>query len=325
MESKDALVRVRGLTKHFVTEGGLLRQTKTVHAVNGVDMDVFPGETLGLVGESGCGKSTVGRTILQLYPATAGSVRYGDDELTGLTRKEMLPYRRRMQIVFQDPYSSLNPRLTVGSIVAEPLLIHHPHLTKREREDRSRELLRRVNLDPSFVNRFPHEFSGGQRQRIGIARALAVGPEFVVCDEPISALDVSVQAQVVTLLERLQQELNLTFLFIAHDLSMVRHISSRIAVMYLGRIVELASRDELFEHPQHPYTRALLAAIPVPDPAYAARHPLRALEGEVPNPLDPPRGCPFAPRCPLAQQVCRDNRPELEEKAPGHFSACHMV
>jgi len=319
------LVEVRGLKKHFTTGGGLLHKTKLIQAVNGVDFDIYEGETLGLVGESGCGKSTTGRTIVQLYQATEGTVAYDGVDLTAKDKQGLVPYRRKMQIIFQDPYSSLNPRLTVGSIISEPLLIHHPTMTKKERIDRSRELLDRVNLDPSFVNRFPHEFSGGQRQRIGIARALAVKPDFIVCDEPISALDVSVQAQVVTLLEDLQQEFKLTYLFIAHDLSMVRHLSTRVAVMYLGKIVELTDRDELYDKPLHPYTKALLAAIPVPDPVHAERNPVKQLEGEVPSPLNPPTGCFFSPRCPLAQKICFEQSPELVEKSPNHRVACHMV
>jgi len=319
------LLKISGLKKHFATGGGLLRKKKLVQAVNGLDFEIFEGETLGLVGESGCGKSTAGRTILQLYQATEGSVLYDDVDLTKLNKQELLPYRRKMQIIFQDPYSSLNPRLTVGSTISEPLLIHQPEMKKKERLEAGQALLEKVNLDPSFVNRFPHEFSGGQRQRIGIARALAVKPDFIVCDEPISALDVSVQAQVVTLLEDLQSEFQLTYLFIAHDLSMVRHISTRVAVMYLGKIVEIADRDELYEKPLHPYTKALLAAIPVPDPVYAKKHPVKQLEGEVPSPLNPPKGCFFSPRCPLAQKICFEQSPPLEEKGPGHPVACHMV
>jgi oligopeptide transport system ATP-binding protein len=324
-DSPQKLMEVRGLTKRFTTGKGLLKKTKHVHAVNGLDFDIFAGETLGMVGESGCGKSTTARAILQLDRPSEGSVKYDGVDLTTLSRKGLLPFRRKMQIIFQDPYSSLNPRLTVGSIISEPLLIHHPQMSKKERIEHSQELLRNVNLDPSFVNRFPHEFSGGQRQRIGIARALAVKPDFVVCDEPISALDVSVQAQVVTLLEDLQAEFDLTYLFIAHDLSMVRHISTRVAVMYLGRIVELAARDEVYDEPLHPYTKALLSAIPVPDVDAAEANPVKPLEGEVPSPIDPPSGCYFHPRCPLAQSVCRESQPELLEKAPGHFCACHMV
>jgi oligopeptide transport system ATP-binding protein len=324
-EQSTSLLRIENLKKHFQVGGGLLRKSKTVQAVNGLTFDILRGETLGLVGESGCGKSTTGRTILQLYKASEGTVEYDGQELTGLDAGEMLPYRRKMQIIFQDPYSSLNPRLTVGSIISEAYLIHQPQMPRKERLERSKELLDRVNLDPSFANRFPHEFSGGQRQRIGIARALAVNPDFIVCDEPISALDVSVQAQVVTLLEDLQAEFGLTYLFIAHDLSMVRYISSRVAVMYLGKIVELTGRDELYKRPQHPYTRALLSAIPVPEPEYAEKHPIKPLEGEVPNPMNPPAGCYFSPRCPLAEPNCFEQPPELLEKSPGHFCACHVV
>jgi oligopeptide transport system ATP-binding protein len=325
LDKQAKLLEVRGLKKHFSVGGGLFKKASLVQAVNGLDFDIYQGETLGLVGESGCGKSTAGRTILQLYKPTAGSILYDGVDITTLGREAMLEYRRKLQIIFQDPYSSLNPRLTVGNIIAEPLLIHHGDMSKQDRLDFAKELLMKVNLDPSFVNRYPHEFSGGQRQRIGIARALAVEPEFIVCDEPISALDVSVQAQVVTLMEELQDTLNLTYLFIAHDLSMVRHISDRVAVMYLGKIVELADRDEIYEKPQHPYTKALLRAIPVPDPVYAEQNPIQPLEGEVPSPIHPPQGCYFSPRCPLAQPICQEQSPEYVEKSPRHFCACHMV
>src|SRR6056297_2920583 len=296
-EQSNTLLKIKNLKMHFKVGGGLLRKSKTVQAVNGLNFDILQGETLGLVGESGCGKSTTGRTILQLYKATEGSIRYDGADLTEMTEKQLTPYRRKMQIIFQDPYSSLNPRLTVGGIISEAYLIHQPQMSKKERMERSKDLLSKVNMDPSFANRFPHEFSGGQRQRIGIARALAVNPDFIVCDEPISALDVSVQAQVVTLLEDLQAEFGLTYLFIAHDLSMVKYISSRVAVMYLGKIVELASREELYTKPLHPYTNALLEAIPVAEPEYAEKHPIKPLEGEVPSPLNPPNGCYFSPRC----------------------------
>jgi oligopeptide transport system ATP-binding protein len=319
------LVEINNLKKYFTVGGGFLKKAKIVQAVNGLNFDIFESETLGLVGESGCGKSTTGRTILQLYRATEGNIKYDGIDITKLNRKELLSYRRKMQIIFQDPYSSLNPRLTVGSIISEPMLIHQPDMSRKDRLDKSKELLAKVNLDSSFVNRFPHEFSGGQRQRIGIARVLAVNPDFIVCDEPISALDVSVQAQVVTLMEDLQSEFNLTYLFIAHDLSMVRHIATRVAVMYLGKIVELADRDELYEKPQHPYTKALLSAIPVPDPVYAEKHPIQTLDGEVPSPMDPPEGCFFNPRCPLVQPKCLEESPELVEKSSGHFCSCHMV
>lgn len=325
MSDKQKLFEIKNLTKHFVSGGGLLKQKKVVQAVNGLNFDIFEGETLGMVGESGCGKSTTGRTILQLHRATAGEVIYKGEDLTKLSRKQLVPYRNNMQIIFQDPYSSLNPRLTVGSIIAEPLSIHQPELNKKERLDYSKELLAKVNMNPSFVNRFPHEFSGGQRQRIGIARALAVKPEFIVCDEPISALDVSVQAQVVNLLEDLQSEFNLTYLFIAHDLSMVKHISTRVAVMYLGTIVELTSRDSLYTTPLHPYTQALLSAIPIPDPNQAESQGVASLEGEVPSPLNPPSGCYFHTRCPIAQKICKEKTPELLDKGSNHFCACHLV
>jgi oligopeptide transport system ATP-binding protein len=324
-ERGDTLLKIKDLKKYFEVGGGLLRRSKTVQAVNGISFDIYRGETLGLVGESGCGKSTTGRTILQLYRATEGTIDYDGTDLTTLDPATLLPYRRKMQIIFQDPYSSLNPRLTVGSIISEAFLIHQPQMPRKERLERSKELLARVNLDPSFANRFPHEFSGGQRQRIGIARALAVNPDFIVCDEPISALDVSVQAQVVTLLEDLQSEYGLTYLFIAHDLSMVKYISSRVAVMYLGKIVELAGRNELYEKPLHPYTKALLSAIPVPEPEYAEQHPIKPLEGEVPNPMNPPQGCFFSPRCPIAENRCFEESPELLDKGAGHLCACHLV
>ncbi len=325
LDNQKKLLEIKGLKKHFSVGGGLFNKPSLVQAVNGIDFDMYHGETLGLVGESGCGKSTAGRTILQLYKPTAGEILYDGVDIAKLSREEMVAYRKKMQIIFQDPYSSLNPRLTVGSIISEPLSIHHPEMSKQDRIDFSKELLMKVNLDPSFVNRYPHEFSGGQRQRIGIARALAVDPEFIVCDEPISALDVSVQAQVVTLMEDLQAKMNLTYLFIAHDLSMVRHISNRVAVMYLGKIVELADRDEIYEHPLHPYTKALLKAIPVPDPVYAESHPIQPLEGEVPSPINPPKGCYFSPRCPYAKPICLEEAPVYEEKAPNHFCACHFV
>jgi oligopeptide transport system ATP-binding protein len=322
---EKVLLEVKNLKKHFTVGGGFLQKTKVVQAVNGLNFEIYRGETLGLVGESGCGKSTTGRTILQLYQATEGSVIYDGVDLTALDRNSMRPFRRKMQIIFQDPYSSLNPRLTVGSIVSESLLIHQPGLSRKARLEKSKELLAKVNLDPSFVNRFPHEFSGGQRQRIGIARALAVKPDFIVCDEPISALDVSVQAQVVTLMEDLQAEFGLTYLFIAHDLSMVKHISTRVAVMYLGKIVEIADRDELYKTPLHPYTKALLGAIPIPNPEYMEKNPVKTLEGEVPSPLNPPSGCYFSPRCPIAESICFKETPELEEKGPRRRCSCHLV
>lgn len=323
---KEVLVRVRELTKHFPITRGVLfqRQVGAVQAVDKVTFDIYKGETLGLVGESGCGKSTTGRVILQLYRPTSGKVYFRDVDLTTLKGDALRRMRRHMQMVFQDPYASLNPRMTVGSIVAEPLEVHNIG-TPKERRERVQELLRLVGLNPYFVNRYPHEFSGGQRQRIGIARALALQPEFLVLDEPISALDVSIQAQVVNLLEELQEKFGLTYLFIAHDLSMVRHISDRTAVMYLGKVVELADRDELYTNPLHPYTQALLSAVPIPDPKKERQRKRIILEGDVPSPVNPPSGCRFRTRCPLAKDICREAEPEWREVRPGHWVACHLV
>jgi oligopeptide transport system ATP-binding protein len=327
MSTNDVLVKVDNLTKHFPITQGIVfqKQVGAVQAVDKVTFDISEGETLGLVGESGCGKSTTGRTIIQLYRATSGKVYYRDQDLTTLDGEGLRHLRRNMQIIFQDPYASLNPRMTVGDIVGEPLEVHRLEKNKKRRRARVQELLRLVGLNPYFINRYPHEFSGGQRQRIGVARALALNPEFIVCDEPISALDVSIQAQVVNLLEELQDELGLTYLFIAHDLSMVRHISDRTAVMYLGKIVELAEREELYNHPLHPYTQALLSAVPVPDPIVEQKRQRIILEGDVPSPANPPPGCRFNPRCPIAEQICRDEEPEWREAAPSHWVACHLV
>lgn len=326
MSENGTLIKVDKLTKHFPITRGILiqREVGAIQAVDGVTFDIRKGETLGLVGESGCGKSTTGRTILQLYRPTAGKVYYGDEDLTELKGEALRRMRRNMQMIFQDPYASLNPRLTVGNIVSEPLEVHSIG-NARERRERVQELLRLVGLSPHMINRYPHEFSGGQRQRIGVARALALQPEFIVCDEPISALDVSIQAQVVNLLEELQATFGLTYLFIAHDLSMVRHISDRTAVMYLGKVVELATRDELYTHPLHPYTQALLSAVPIPDPSKESKRQRIILEGDVPSPANPPKGCRFHPRCPLAIDVCREVEPEWREVAPDHWVACHLV
>jgi oligopeptide transport system ATP-binding protein len=326
MSENNVLLRVENLTKHFPITRGILiqRQVGAVQAVDNVNFDIREGETLGLVGESGCGKSTTGRVILQLYRPTAGKVYYRDRELTGLKGEPLRRARRDMQMVFQDPYASLNPRMTVGNIISEPLEVHG--IGKgRERRERVQDLLRLVGLSPHFVNRYPHEFSGGQRQRIGVARALALQPEFMVLDEPISALDVSIQAQVVNLFEELQETFGLTYLFIAHDLSMVRHISDRTAVMYLGKVVELALREELYNHPLHPYTQALLSAVPIPDPVRERKRERIILEGGVPSPANPPRGCRFHTRCPLAIDVCKRVEPEWREVEPDHWVACHVV
>jgi oligopeptide transport system ATP-binding protein len=322
----NTLIRVENLTKHFPITRGIViqRQVGAVQAVDNVSFTIQEGETLGLVGESGCGKSTTGRTILQLYRPTSGKVYFREIDLTELKGEDLRRARRNMQMVFQDPFASLNPRMTVGNIIAEPLEVHRIG-NKKERRERVRELLDRVGMSPHYVNRYPHEFSGGQRQRIGVARSLALQPEFLVLDEPISALDVSIQAQVVNLLETLQEDMGLTYLFIAHDLSMVRHISDRTAVMYLGKIVELATRDELYSHPMHPYTQALLSAVPIPDPIQERKRQRIILEGSVPSPVNPPKGCRFNPRCQYAVDICRQEEPEWREIIPAHWVACHLV
>lgn len=327
MNSAQPLVQVQRLVKHFPITKGLVfeRTIGAVRAVDGINFDIFRGETLGLVGESGCGKTTAGRTILGLYPPTSGSVTIDGIQVDYSSRKIMQLVRRKAQMIFQDPYASLNPRWTVGSIVAEPLRVHKLITDPKERIERVKELLSLVGISSRLINRFPHEFSGGQRQRIGIARALACQPIFIVCDEPISALDVSIQAQVVNLLEDLQAKFGLTYLFIAHDLSMVRHICSRVAVMYLGLIVELASRDELYEHPQHPYTQALLSSVPIPDPKKDRMRKRIILSGDVPSPINPPSGCRFHPRCPIAMDICSQVEPEWKEVAPQHYAACHAL
>ncbi len=333
--TREPILSVRGLEKHFpIKGGGLIKRTVgAVRAVDGLDLDLYPGEVLGLVGESGCGKSTTGRAILNLQPATAGSVVFQGRELVGLGRKEMRPLRRDIQIVFQDPYASLNPRLPVFDIVAEPLIIHG--LTKDEAElrERVRTLVETVGLNPEHTNRYPAEFSGGQRQRIGIARALALEPKVLVLDEPVSALDVSIQAGVINLLEDLKERLGLSYLFIAHDLSVVRHISDRVAVMYLGKIIEVAPRDELFDRPTHPYTQALLSAIPLPDPRLERSRQRIIITGDVPSPANPPSGCRFRTRCQkfagelsdTQREKCLTIEPPLESRGPGHTSACHYA
>ena len=324
----NKILQVQNLVKHFpITRSKwifLREQAGAVHAVDDVSFDVIRGETLGLVGESGCGKSTTGRTILQLHRPTSGHVYFEGKDLANTKGEDLRLMRRRMQMIFQDPYASLNPRMTVGEIIGEPLIIHGM-ATQKEAEERVKELLKRVGLNPSYTNRYPHEFSGGQRQRIGVARALALQPSLIVCDEPISALDVSIQAQVINLLEDLQKEFGLTYLFIAHDLSMIRHISTRVAVMYLGVIVELTSRNELYKNPLHPYTQALLSAVPIPDPNAEEKRQRIILQGDVPSPVNPPSGCRFRTRCPLATKICADQRPEFREVSPGHWVACHLV
>lgn len=327
-EHKDVLVRVEDLKVHFPIRRGLLkRQVGAVRAVDGVSFDLFQGETLGLVGESGCGKSTTGLAMLRLLDPTSGRIVFGGRDVASLDQRELRASRKHMQMVFQDPYSSLNPRMTVGSIIIEPLNVHKIG-TPAERRGRVQELMRLVGLNPSFINRYPHEFSGGQRQRIGLARALATNPSLIVADEPISALDVSIQAQVVNLMADLRGQLGLTYLMVSHDLSMVRYISDRVAVMYLGRIVELGRRDPVFDTPRHPYTRALLSAIPTPNPKRERERRRIVLQGDVPNPANPPSGCRFHPRCPLATDVCREADPALRNigglpDGPPHLVACH--
>jgi oligopeptide transport system ATP-binding protein len=325
MHEDQSLLRVDGLVKYFpILSGVFQRQVGVVHAVDGITFHVNQGETFGLVGESGCGKSTAGRTILQLYKPTAGKVLFDGVDIVKLKGEDLRHMRRRMQMIFQDPYASLNPRMTIGDIIGEPLVVHN--LVKpNEVKDRVGELLNLVRLNRGFAARYPHEFSGGQRQRIGIARALALQPDFIVCDEPISALDVSIQAQVINLLEDLQAEMGLTYLFIAHDLSVVRHISDRVAVMYLGILAEMTTRDELYAHPLHPYTQALLSAVPVPDPVIEEKRQRIILEGDVPSPVNPPSGCRFRTRCPLAVKICAEQTPAWREVAPEHWVACHLV
>ncbi len=320
------LLEVEALKVHYVVrgEGWLIRERHVLRAVDDVSFQINQGETLGLVGESGCGKSTTGRSILQLERPTGGSVRFQGTLLGNLSEEELRPLRRRMQIVFQDPFASLDPRMTIGQIIAEPLSVHHLYEGKA-RKDRIAELLTMVELSPDFIQRYPHEFSGGQRQRIGIARALAVEPSFIVLDEPVSALDVSIQAQILALLSGLQKRLNLSYLFIAHDLAVVGQMSDRVAVMYLGKIVEIAERDTLYQRPHHPYTQALFSAVPIPDPKIAQQRKRMVLGGEVPSPIHPPPGCRFHPRCPLAQQVCRTDEPPLRDVGPDHRVACHFA
>ena len=326
-QNDDILLEVKDLKMHFPVSSGMLfqRTVSYVKAVDGVSFTVKRGETLGLVGESGCGKTTTGRCILQLYKPTAGHVIFEGQDLTSLKTKQMRAMRREMQVIFQDPYSSLNPRMTAGNIIGEPLIVHGLTKGKAEYREKVAALLQNVGLNPYMADRFPHEFSGGQRQRIGVARALSVSPKFIVADEPVSALDVSIQAQIINLLEDLQERFNLTYLFIAHDLSVVRHISDRVGVMYLGHMVEMADRNEIYRNPIHPYTKALLSAVPIPDPVLDAERERVLLSGEVPSPLNPPSGCVFHPRCPVANDTCPKFLPELREVEPDHGAACLLA
>ncbi len=323
-QSAPPLLDVRGLRMHFAVTEGIVARRKVgeVKAVDGIDFTMQRGETLGLVGESGCGKTTTGRCILRLERPTEGAIIYDGTDIATLEQRDLRAWRRRIQVVFQDPYSSLNPRMKVGEIIGEPMKVHGIVPNTAKRTARVRELLHVCGLNPRFADRYPHEMSGGQRQRVGIARALALEPEFIVCDEAVSALDVSIQAQVINLLEDLREQFDLTYLFIAHDLSVVRHICHRVAVMYLGRIVELADADELFGNPLHPYTQALLAAVPVPDPTVETARNFRPVQGEVPSPINPPSGCVFHPRCPIAVAGCREARPVMRELRPDHYVAC---
>lgn len=325
MSNNKALIEIKNLKKYFPIKKGLFNKVVgNVKAVDDVSFTINKGETLGLVGESGCGKTTTGRTIMKLYEPTAGEIIFHGTDIAKYTPKQMREYRKKMQMIFQDPYASLNSRMTVGDIIGEAIDIHDL-MKGKEREDRVRYLLNRVGLNSDHASRYPHEFSGGQRQRVGIARALAVEPEFIICDEPISALDVSIQAQVVNMLEELQEDLGLTYLFIAHDLSMVKHISNRIGVMYLGKLVEIGESNELYSNPVHPYTQALLSAIPIPDPDEAATNQRIVLEGDIPSPIDPPPGCRFKNRCRYAKPICSEVDPEMKDLGGGHFAACHLL
>jgi peptide/nickel transport system ATP-binding protein len=325
-ESRTPLVKITGIKKYFPITQGIIFQKKigNVHAVDGVDLEIYPGETVGLVGETGCGKSTLARVIMRLYDATDGTIEFDGQDITKLKGGDLRDVRRNMQMIFQDPFASLNPRRTIGSIISEPFRLHHT-VPKGNIKSEVQQIMELVGLNPEHYNRYPHEFSGGQRQRIGVARSLALHPKLIVCDEPVSALDVSIQAQILNLLEDLQEEFNLTYLFIAHDLSVVKHVSDRVAVMYLGRIAEMADGVTLYENPKHPYTGALLSAVPIPDPNLAAQKKRIILEGDVPSPIDPPSGCRFHPRCPNAQfPKCKEVEPVLEPMRPGQVVACHF-
>ena len=322
-DENKVVLEVKNLCKYFPANKGIFSKKSYVKAVDGVSFTINRGETLGLVGESGCGKTTTGRTVLKLYEPTSGNIIFKGQDITKLSEKQMVPLRKNMQMIFQDPYASLNPRMTVGDIIGEAIDIHGLYKGE-EREKRIRYLLDKVGLSGAHINRYAHEFSGGQRQRIGIARALAVEPDLIVCDEPISALDVSIQAQVINMLEELQEELGLTYLFIAHDLSMVKHISTHIGVMYLGNLVEKGTSDEVYSNPKHPYTKALLSAVPIPDPRVAKNNQRIILEGDIPSPIDPPPGCRFKGRCKYAKPICSEECPSLKEVEPGHFVACHL-
>ena len=322
---QEPILRVQGLKIYFpIRTGGLLRTTIPLKAVDDVSFDLYPGETLGIVGESGCGKSTLGRGILQLLEPTGGSVVWLGNRIEGLSSAEMKKYRKELQIIFQDPLASLNPRMTIGDIIAEPLTVHFPELTTEERKQKVREMMEQVGLLPLMINRYPHEFSGGQCQRIGVARAMILKPKLIICDEPVSALDVSIQAQIVNLIKGLQETFGLSLIFISHDLSIVRHISHRIMVLYLGNTVEVADKEDLYKNPKHPYTKALISAVPLPDPELEKNKKRLVLHGDLPSPLSPPSGCVFRTRCPLAQDICAEQKPEIRKIGDTHQVACHF-